>query len=225
MHRDSVDVVVEAVRRALAVEDRSAAAGLLINSGHPRDVLLRLVEHGTNSVRAWIPGLAMEVLGGEAGPVLTKLLDDEDPDTRVMALAALEELDPERLSKEVVRLTRRLHSRDAHEALATAWILARIAGYEAGEAIRSARDSVRSEHWLYYALDAVLAFATDPSELIARLRAHDHLRMRWLAYGARQLGTEEAFAALEHCASTAEDERCRTMCRVQLETWDGPSES
>jgi hypothetical protein len=217
MSVDSVDDVSDAVQRALAVEDRSAAADLLVRSSNPRDALLRLTRTKAKSVRAWIPSLAVEVLGAEAGPVLVRLLDDQDPDTRVLALGALEEVDPARLSKEVGRLIRRLDSGDVSEVLATAWFLARIPGANAADAIKLARDSAASPHWLHYALDSVLLFVTDPNELVARLRAHDHLRTQWLAYGASLLGTEEAFAALGDCAATAEDEKCRNICKNLLE--------
>jgi len=213
----SIDLATEQVRDALVVEDRSAALESLARSESARDVLLRLAQNEDKGVRGWIPGLAAELLGADAVTVLLKLLEDDDPDTRVAALATLEEVDPARLSGEVGRLTKRLQSGDPHETLATAWALARISDADAVEAIETARNSAEPSHWLRKALDAVLLFMTEPHEVAARLRSHDHERTLWLAYAAGLLGTDEAIAALRDCAATAEDERCRNICKYRLE--------
>ena len=168
-------------------------------------------------VRGWVPKTARRVLGKAAVPLIQKLTNDADPDTRGMAVDELERIDPEFLRGLSPSLRKRLESSDDGEAISSAWRLAKQHDVAAVPAIDAFRTRFEPSWWQYKAASTILLAIQDPREIARRIRDHDHEHMMWLSYAATWVDEPEARKALQECAANAPDDHCRTVCTFSLE--------
>jgi HEAT repeat protein len=211
---------LEELEASIAAAEGATARNSLIErlrvAPQPRVLIQKLSRSDSADVRGWVAAAAPELLGSQAVPLLTALLDDPEADIRVMALSAIDEIDPAAVPRLARRLRPRLKSANPYEALATSWMLARIGDRESVPLLEAYRDGFDADLWQHKAADVVLLYMNEPDTVLDRIRGHDHDRMGWLAYAARLIGTREALAALRDCATSAADERCRSICASRL---------
>jgi HEAT repeat protein len=208
---------IEALVAEAEGADSPAALELLRRATDPAKVLSRLSKSKNVDVRGWVVVAAQELLGARALPLLSMLLDDPDPDIRVMAMSSMEEVDATAIARLARRLRRRIQSSNPYEALATSWTLAQLRDRASVPLLEEYRDAFESWQWQYKAAEAVLLYMTDPDEVVRRVRDHDHDRMTWLSYAASLIGSPEAIAALRECSTGAPDPECRGKCSYVLE--------
>jgi HEAT repeat protein len=213
----SVSSEIEALVADAAGAESPSGMDLLRRCADPGKVLSQLAKSKNVDVRGWAVIAAQEVLGAGASSLLTAMLDDPDPDIRVMAMSSLEELNPLTIVGLADLLRSRLRSSNPYEALATSWALARLRDRASVPVLKGYRDTFEPWQWQYKAAEVVLLYMTDPDEVIRRVRHHDHDRMGWLAHAATMIGSPEAMAALRDCSTGAPDSECRAMCSHALE--------
>jgi hypothetical protein len=208
---------LEALVAAAGGAQSVAATELLRREADPHQVLSQLSKSKNVDVRGWVVVAAREVLGADATSLLIAMLDDRDPDVRVMAMSSIEDADPTVLAPFVNRLRRRLQSSNPNEVLATSWTLARLGDRDSVPLVQEYRDGFDDWQWQHKAADVVLLYMTDPDDVIRGIRDHDHERMAWLVYAAALIGTPAATEALHECSTGAPDPACRGKCAYSLE--------
>ncbi len=169
-----------------------------------------LAEHPDPVVRDWAGWAAARVLPQESAVSLLKLLaDDVDGDVRIEAQRFLVDLDKAWARRLVPKYRRALRGQDFIEVVDAIW---RLTQFRAGSAlpeiqelIVSAKDpAVRNNAQI-----AALVLAGREDELIAGLRAHDHVLCVLWARGLGYLATTRAIETLRDFAQTAPDLECR----------------
>jgi hypothetical protein len=143
---------------------------------------------------------------------------DRDGLNRSLALQVLMDIDPEAGRPLLGHLRKLVSSKDGDHATDAARALLEFGDVESLQAIRKLADRwepglyrrTRLEVWM-------LTLEGRGGEILARLRAHDHVCVPWLAYAAaRMIRTAEARSALAWGAENLPDEQCRWACREEL---------
>src|SRR5216683_8199292 len=211
----------------------AAEVAAAIKGDAPNDELVRLIRdspeqsHGLLEqlsrdrdpvVRAWVPPVARTVLRKDAVPLIIRMArEDRDVDVRDVAIEELLELDRDAARSMVPLFRKKLRSSDPFEPLTAMWALAAVGDEGAVDLIRAkiagrqpnALDRMNGE--------VVIMLMTNLSEILRRIRDHDHDRMLMLSKAAALMGTHEAVEALRACADRAPDSQCRENCREDLE--------
>ena len=208
---------LESLVAAAGGAQSAAATERLGREANPHQVLSQLSKSKNVDVRGWVVVAAREVLGANATSLLIAMLDDRDPDIRVMAMSSIEDAYPTALAPFVNRLRRRLRSSNPYEVLATSWTLARLRDRDSVPLVQEYRDGFDDWQWQHKAADVVLQYMTDPDEVIRGIRDHDHERMTWLVYAAALIGTPAAIEALHECSTRSLDPACQGKCVYSLE--------
>jgi HEAT repeat protein len=208
---------LEALVAAAGGAQSAAATELLRREADPHEVLAQLSKSINVDVRGWVVVAAREVLGANAISLLIAMLDDRDPDIRVMAMSSIEDADPTAIAPFANRLRRRLRSSNPYEVLATSWTLARLGDRDSVHLVKDYRDGFDDWQWQHKAADVVLQYMTNPDEVIRGVRDHDHERMTWLVYAAALIRTPAAIEALRECSTGAPDPACQGKCAYSVE--------
>jgi len=181
-------------------------------------ILEQLAMHKDPAVRAWVPWAARRGLSKpDAVAIALRLFRDRDSDVRDVALDELVELDREAASKLAGTLRQRLKSKEFYEPIAAMWALAAIGDKASVDDIRA-----NAAHWdnaLHKNTAEVVCLLLEDrgTEVVRRIRDHDHRLMPWLSKAARLLGTDDAWDALQTCSRTAPDDECRNFCQEELD--------
>lgn len=182
-----------------------------------RAVLERLVRHPDPVVRSWVPWAARMVLETDAAAAITRVVaQDQDADTRDVAIEELLELDPDAAAELAPALRQRLKSKDLYEPVSAMWTLAAIHDQDALDEIRELSRNARLPWHQKSAFVVSLVLSDQVDEIVRRIRDHDHDLMPWLPEAARLVGTPDARAALKACSDSAPDEECRGYCNEAL---------
>jgi hypothetical protein len=180
-------------------------------------VLDELSRHESAHVRAWVPGIAQDILGDGGTRLILSLTRDRDPAVRDAAVEALFELGPEAAAPLAPDLRRRLHASEPRERIAAAWGLAALGDTASAKVLSQRAESAETEAEGSVARAAVLVLRGDEGTIAEGLRRHRHEEVPALAVAARMLGTDVTVAALREAASSAPDEACRAACAAELE--------
>jgi HEAT repeat protein len=180
-------------------------------------VLDELSRHESAHVRAWVPGVAQDVLGDGGTRLILSLTRDRDPAVRDAAVDALFALGPEAAAPLAPDLRRRLQASEPRERIAAAWGLAALGDTASAKALSQRAESAETEEEGSVARAAVLVLREDEGAIAEGLRRHRHDDVPALAIAARMLGSDVTVAALREAASSAPDEACRAACAAELE--------
>jgi HEAT repeat protein len=183
-------------------------------------VLRRLSGHSDPVIRAWAASAAARAIPTRAYVLLEPLLDDRDPDVRSVAVEELRRVDPSTLERQLPRLLAKLHSEDIFEPVTALWTLAQL---RAEDARADIQQIVEEPYEPFHARIAEIVLAVidgDDEAIAARIAAHDHDAVPWLAHAGRMLGSQSVRRALEELERSAPDEECRRFCQRALDRWD-----
>jgi hypothetical protein len=210
-----VDWLISHIKYSEGAGDDALVAILARDPGRADSLLKTLAESRHRAVRDWVIWASARVLGDRAVPLLEKLVDDRDPDTRSIARQELEAIDPSFAVTFVPRLYRALsRAKDWYgEPTEAMWRLARLGNKEsAPHLLRFAAKFPHGEYGRMMPL--VLAdYLERPEGIAERIRAHDHTVMFWLVEAATMLDTPGGMAAARELASAPPDEQCAKVFR------------
>lgn len=210
----------QALRMLMTAElqpsERSALIARLRGDPNSARALAGYADDQDLDLRTKVPFVAEELLGRDALPILRGMINDRDPDIRGIVVDVLLKIDPTYLARLLPALRRRLRSANDSEAISSAWQLARAGDASALSDIERLRNSFPPRYWQHKAAEIILVFLTDPEAIPARISAHDHDHMMWLAHAAATRPTPKCVAALEDCMRSAPDTECQTICRKAL---------
>jgi hypothetical protein len=169
-------------------------------------------------VRAWAAWAAPRALPPEAATrILKEFARDRDPDVRDTALEEWLDLGvgPDDAAALRKRLIGQLRSGGPGENFAL-WALARLRDRDALPAIREFGIDA-DEPWKALAADvASLVILGQRSQILRRIREHDHDSMLWLAAAARVMPDPELLQALQAGAQELPDIDCRAICSAAV---------
>jgi HEAT repeats len=214
---DRSDTIAAALEAGEDEEVDRELSTLRREPGRAALVFDELSRHESAHVRAWVPGVAQEVLGDGGTRLILSLTRDRDPAVRDAAIEALFELGPEAAAPLAPDLRRRLQSSEPRERIAAAWGLAALGDAASAKALSQHADSAETEAERSIAHAAILVLREDEGAIAEGLRRHQHEDVPALAVAARMLGTDVTVAALREAASSAPDEACRAACAAELE--------
>ena len=114
------------------------------NRGRAAVVLDELSRDADATVRAWVPGTAVEILDDDARRLVLSLTRDRAPGVREAAIAALASLGPDAVRPALPDLRRRLSSKDVAERVSAMRSLAEAGDAEALTAIEERAEGAES---------------------------------------------------------------------------------
>jgi HEAT repeat protein len=206
----SVDQAVVAIKSRSKVALKQLRGDLAQNPEAADRLLRQLAENPDPVARDWAGWAAAQVLPrASAISLLTLLAEDTDADVRMEAERFLVELDRSLARRLVPRYIRALRSDDFLEAVNAIW---RLTQFREGAALPAIQDlSVNAKHPAVRnnARIAALVLAGREADLIAGLRADDHVLCVLWTRGLGYLGTSAALAALRDYVQTGPDAQCR----------------
>ncbi len=125
---DRADAVADAIEAGPAAEEALARETDILRSdrGRAAVVLDELSRSKSGRVRAWVPGIAVEILEDDARRLVLSLTRDRDRSVREAAVNAVVSLGPEAAKPIVPDLRRRLHSKDPTERISAMSALAEL---------------------------------------------------------------------------------------------------
>jgi hypothetical protein len=210
-------------RRIRSYEGEVAYRELIITlkADPPNASLLldRLAELPDPVVRAWAGTAAVEVLGQDAIPLLTRLQRDRDPDVRDVARQDLVAIDPafERSFFPQYRRALRRRADPWGEDRVAMHTLSRARDPEAAPLLREYAAHYEPRYW-HNRMPLVLAdYIEDPESVTRRIRDHDHDFMYWLVEATAMLDIPDAEDALTEALGRATDETCTNIIRERLD--------
>jgi len=191
---------------------------ILRQAAAPLAVLGDLASSNDANVRMWVVFALRDGAATGGAEILERLGRDRDPDVRTEAITALVKLNPERARRQVPSLIKKLASTDYYEPISAMWALAELGATQAAPAIRTAGDRWDANDWHHKVAAIILALLEGRTdEILERIRAHDHVAMKWLARAAALAATSDAVDALRSAGQNPNlDEECLNYVRRAL---------
>jgi HEAT repeat protein len=200
----------------VAIKSRSKTAlkrlrgELAENTEAAERLLQQLAEHRDPVVRDWAGWAATRVLPRASAVALLKLLaNDADADVRIEAQRFLVDLDRAWTRDLIPRYLGALRGDDPIEVIDAIWRLTQFREGSALSAIEGLVVSGKDPGVRNHARIAALVLAGREDDLIAGLKAHDHILCGVWTRGLAYLGTTAAIDALRDYAQTGPDGECR----------------
>ena len=219
--------MITADRAAFAIKSRSKSVLKQLREDLARDtaaaarLLRQLAGHPDPVVRDWAGWAAAKVLPRAAALTLLELLaEDVDPDVRMEAQRFLVELDRASAMRLVPRYIVAMRSEDSFEAVDAIWQLIQLREGSALPVLQDLATTAKHPAVRNNAHIAALVLGGREEDLIAGLRAHDHVLCVLWARGLGYLGTTEAINALRDYAQTGPDSECRARAASVLSKVD-----
>ena len=214
---DRADAIAAALVSGADEEVERETETLRREPGRAALVLDELSRHESARVRAWVPSVAVDILGEGGARLILSLTRDREPSVKEAAVEALFELGPEAAAPLAPDMRRRLQSSEPGERIAATWALAAL-GDDASLRVLSGRaESAETQGERSVSRAAVLVLREEEGSVVEGLRRHEHEEVPALAVAARMLGTEATIAALRTAAAESPDEECRSACKAELE--------
>ncbi len=209
------EALAQAIQRDTPSVDLIRILGASPDGG--KKLLDKLSRHRDPVVRSWVPEVARTLLGISAVPLLMRIAsEDRDIDVRDVAIGQLLEADIGAARSLIPLYRRNLQSSDRFGPVAAMWALAAVGDRDAVDLIHAKIAGRQPDALDRMNGEVVILLLTNPSEILRRLKEHDHERMLLLAKAAGLMGTEEATAALRSCLDGSFDTRCQDYCREEL---------
>jgi HEAT repeat protein len=213
---DRADAIAAALESGAGEDVERELASLRRERGRAALVLDELSRHESPRVRAWVPGVAADVLADGGTRLILSLTRDREPEVRDAAVEALFELGPEAAAPLAPDMRRRLHSSDPRERISATWALAALGDNASLGVLERRAEAAETQAERSVARAALLVLREDEASIAEGLRGHDHEDVPALAVAARMLGTDLTIAALRQAAAEAPDEECRAACEAEL---------
>jgi len=214
---DRADTIAAALASGADEEVDRETDTLRREPGRAALVLDELSRHESPRVRAWVPGVAADILGDGGARLILSLTRDREPSVKDAAVEALFELGPDAAAPLAPDMRRRLQSSDPGERIAATWALAALGDRASRRVLSDRAESGETQGERAASHAAVLVLSEDEGAIAEGLRRHDHEAVPALAVAARMLATETTLAALRSAAAEAPDEECRAACRAELD--------
>jgi HEAT repeat protein len=183
------------------------------------ELLSTLARNRSPVIRAWAATAAVRAVPGNARELVERLLDDRDPDVRLVALEELRRLDLSLVRKQLPRLVRQLESPDIWEPVSALWALADLRATDARASVERVIEQPAEPFHARVAQIVLAVIDGDEEGIATEIEQHDHIAMPWLARAASILATRKLRAVVEQAAAAAPDEECRAACALALEEW------
>jgi HEAT repeat protein len=215
--------VISADQAAFVIKSRSKSALKQLREDLAQDtaaaarLLGQLAEHPDPVVRDWAGWAAAKVLPRAAAITLLGLLaEDADADVRMEAQRFLVDLDRAWARRLVPRYIGAMRSDDSFEAVDAIWQLTQLREGTALPVIQDLATNGKHPAVRNNARIAALVLGGREEDLIAGLRAHDHVLCVLWSRGLGYLGTTAAINALRDYVRTGPDSECRARAAAVL---------
>ncbi len=216
-------MIADSIKRIRKLDDGKRILAELKTHPDRAQVIASLAGNRSSAVRSWAGMVSGDVLGEAAVPILQQLAVDGEVSVRNGAIQDLLRLDPEALRPAIPRLRKDLKPNAfVLDQTFAMWTLAKLGDRAALPAVRQLAAPTDKYIGRQRVAQVVAWLLEGNGQTIIDALASHRLGDLWtrdLAKAASILGSPEALAALQRCATQAPDDDCRAVCRRFVDGW------